>query len=288
MWLDTPLNAQPFQLYRIGNSHSATAASSGTLNNWHRATTGQGLREGYHIRCGQPLSYIYDFPDETCVGPPHRGTWPNALNNYNDWNALVFQPSIPSTLADSNLNSDVWVISRWIKIVTTNGADPVFFVMQAPPPVSQNHFDVDWFQPVANSLQTPTTNAHEYYQHLLDRLLARNRHAQIYLIPASDIYSVVGRRLQQTPVTIDGMVYDNAWDLYRDAVHGNKYGAYSSGLAIYASLFPMTRQELDHFDTVNSGFRYGPESIWTAELYEIIRDAVYECLQNVPHARPQH
>jgi hypothetical protein len=120
------------------------------------------------------------------------------------------------------------------------------------------------------------------------RILVRmNPDVEIYLIPNSDIYAEIGRQLEITPVTINGVIYDDAWDLYRDPIHGNKYGGYSSGLAIYASLFPMDRSSMNVFTTSASGFRYGPESNWTPEMYSIFRDAVYDCLQTVPFARRQ-
>jgi len=90
--------SEPLRLYQIGNSHTW---DSMPRNGFPFLVEDAGLRlvNGWHIECGEPLTYISQNPDEVCIPPSVFGTWPTALAE-NQWDVVTLQTHVQSTGAE--------------------------------------------------------------------------------------------------------------------------------------------------------------------------------------------
>ncbi len=267
--------------YQIGNSLTVTATPSGALANWAAWSNGDQVRSGMHISCGNPLAHIFANPQDTCVSPPFRGRWETALNQYSDWDHIVFQPHVGNEITASTLGSDVAAINSWIATAQAAGnSQATFYVMQGYP--GRDFFQDDWYQSVDNLDSTPTIHSREYYDYLMQRVIAANPDAQIYMIPVAETFALIDQALAANPLLVNGELLSSIADFYRDDVHGNQYGGLASGAAIFASLFETGTWDLT---TSNSGFKYGAESLWSEELYQLIHGSIYQAHQQSAYAR---
>ncbi len=186
------------------------------------------MHSGYHINCGQSLTWIYAHPDETCIqSPTPPGTFGAALRQFS-FDLVVFQPYPGATLKD-----DADTIAAMVGI-TQSKKTARFFVYQGWPQMSSLSYSDAWLLPAPNSDTTPTMLCREYYQRLSPRI-ASSTGVSVVQVPVGEVLFELDGMLKRGEI-IDPKV-GSAYDLYRDINHLNGTGRAIAGLTAFAALY---------------------------------------------------
>jgi len=217
--------------YHVGNSLTVDASVPYRFAGMV-AAQGRSLSASWHISCNQSLLSIYNGAG-TCVPTGPAGTWMNALPNY-EWDFVTYQPY---TQSGSTLGTDESVINSmandWVEL-NPNNADTVHYVYATWPSLTATPWSDRWTQSITNDPDTPTSQAAEFYEHLMNNLHdSQSVAVPMRMIPAGHAMYVFDQ------LATSGGVGDatSVEQLYRDDVHLNDAGKFLLDQVWYATLF---------------------------------------------------
>jgi len=229
---------------------------------------------GHHIRCSWSLNGILEAPDNTCLAPvPEFGRFGEALPNY-PWDAVTLQPHRNATF-NSTLLSDVDAVLGFISESQSNGlnADTTFYLYTGWP-VKQN-YSTAWTAPVVDADTTPTVQAREYIEHLVDRVRSATS-TKVNVIPIGEVLYELDQRMQAGQIP----GFNDIGDFYRDNIHLTlDLGRYAAGITTFATMYGIDPAG----STKPDGF-YGNGTAFTPALYDAIQDAVWDVISGDPYA----
>ena len=270
--LDT---AAATKVYHVGNSLTWDSSPS-NLSVLSGNTGADPIQNGWHIRCGMSLDYIYGNPDDVCVAPTSFGTWDEALTEQNDWDAITFQPfprftsTLASDISSVNLMSDQCFESK--------GFEKTVFIYSGWPWQSPEGFAFDWNRPLGKADDQPTTLSQKYSSVLVDELRS-SRNNSVYLIPVGEVLCKLGESLEQQPFEITNssgevQVFDSTYSLYRDQYHLDvQFGRYVALVTMYTCL---TGEFPSFVEGVSTGGRAVPLA-WHQRIEGVVRAALSQC-----------
>ena len=229
---------------------------------------------GHHIRCSGSLNAIVGDPTDTCVAPVTEfGTYNEALPNH-QWDAVTME-SHRSRSFSSTLLSDATSILSIIDTALANPAnsDTTFYIYSAWPRLE--FFETVWTSSVPDVDSTPTKDAREYIEHLVNRVLAATNE-KVALIPVGEVLYELDQRMEA------GLIpgFTDIGDFFRNDIHlKGDLGRYTVGVTVFATMYGINPTG----STKPDGF-YGSESAYTPDIYEAIHDAVWDVVSGNPNA----
>ncbi len=263
--------ADAITYYQIGNSltfdsYPANSAFVEVANNNGQTITSNG----WHVRAGQQLNYIFSNPDdpENLLGP--SGNWQVALTSY-PLDIITFQPFYDGT---STLGSDTSVIVSWINLASNNASPgAVFYIYEAwPKRISTMTYSEQWVETTVNSDTQPTRLNRSYITTLLSRV-ASETGKPVQVIPIGEVWFHVEELINQGVITELG----SAYDLYRDDLHANDIGKSLIAWTMYASFFQESAVGVELTD-IYSFFNDAPtrmDAILALKLQKAVDDVVF-------------
>ena len=261
-----------FNTYHVGNSLTWDSSPSnlGALGEHPSSTQ---IQNGWHIRCGMSLDYIYSNPTDVCVSPTSFGTWDQALTEKNSWDALTIQPFPRFT---STFLSDVSVVNSMAdQCFQNDGFDKKIFIYSGWPWQSEAGFVSDWNRPVGMDGAQPTIISSAYMESLVDELRSDRANA-VYLIPVGQVLYNLGISLEQDPFEYSNssgemQVFDSTYSLYRDQYHLDlQFGRYVALMTMYTCLVG----EMPYFvDGISTGVGTVPLA-WHQRIEGVIQETL--------------
>ena len=228
----------PKNVYHIGNSLTWDSSPS-NLAALGGSSNPDQIQNGWHIRCGMSLDYIYANPADVCITPTSFGTWDQALTEQSDWDALTFQPFPRFT---STLNSDISVVNSMSdQCFQVSGFEKKIFIYSGWPWQSDAGFVSDWDRPIGMDGTQLTTLSSAYVKSLVDELRSDRSNA-VYLIPVGQVLYNLGISLEEDPFEHPNssgeiQVFDSTYSLYRDQYHLDlQFGRYVALMTMYTCL----------------------------------------------------
>lgn len=227
------LGAEEIRVYHIGNSltwDSQPITQTSVLENH-----GNTVLQGYHIACGQSLTYMESNPDYVCVAPPEPyGKWTNALGNY-EWDAVTIQAYPGATGL-----SEVLATVAMLEVATSSNRNPncTFFLYLAWPQTSEAAtFSEQVLVPFGGD-DAPVFLSRGFLNYWYQAVSSHFPDLDIRVVPTGVAYATIDQKLSEIPIA----PYGNVYDLYRDVWHMNlsegRYVATSSMLTALTGIHP--------------------------------------------------
>ena len=261
------------RVYHVGNSLTAQSALNDRLKG-AAAEQGIDLTYGFHIRCGEGVSYMWANPGDTCVDPNAFGRFSEALPN-NTWDAVTLQ-----TYGDS-LPGAKQAITDFINLTRTNPAnsDTKFYVLQGwPQHLAESdatdysdHWELtyDRSEPATyeNRLRTWTRDFSDELRSQLNDP-ASGLPVEVLRIPTGEVFyeldQLAEAGLLGTTTEIE------QW--YSDDFHMGEFGAYASRVTMLAALYGQDPSGLA-----------APEGM-SAEVAALVQQTAWNVVLGDPHA----
>lgn len=258
--------------YHIGNSLTWDMQPLGLVA--IAASRGIELAVGYHIRSASSLERIWREPKEISVKPVESfGLFTEALPHH-EWTFVTLQPY----RAGTTMESDIECITKLIELARSQGrnANTRFYIYQSWP--QSPEFRETWTSNVADSLDTSTIHAREYYHKLIERIRA-NTDAPIFMVPTTEALYQLDIRLRAGE--IEG--YKSVADLYRD-VHHLTYeaGRYVAAVTTFSTLFAQDP------DGLTKPMQYSPDKVLSPQMYSLIHKTVWDVVTTHPYTGVKH
>lgn len=235
------------------------------------------IENGWHIRCGRSLGYIFQNPSDVCVPPTLYGTWDQALVESSAWDAVSFQP-FPGS--NSTFASDLHAIQTMANQCFGNdGFDKKVFIYSGWPWQSDMGFGSDWLRGSKTADAQPTILASSYVEHLVQRLRAQRDNA-VYLVPVGEVLYNLGESLEAEPfVYLDQhgneRVFDSTYSLYRDQYHLDyRFGRYVAFLTMHSCL---TGEPPAFFQGIAMPGGGAVPFSWHQRVEKIVRSTISTC-----------
>jgi len=269
--------AQGFNTYHMGNSLTWDARVSQGLPSLS-ADAGFEHDTGHHIRCGKPLDYMANNPEDVCISSNQFGLYSDALVN-SEWDAVTLQPHTGSTP-----QLELAAIQAIVAIAHQNPAntDTRFYLYATWPdqPMSGQVFGDIWFDTALATSTDPFARVQSNFQWILDELRSEPSVADttFFYIPGGEVLAELDDRMR------DGQIpgFTDVSMLYRDSIHLSNVGRFVAANTFFATLFGQDPTGLP----VNN--RFTPSPNWdnqfpiTATLAATIQQVVWEVVRNHP------
>ena len=257
--------------YQIGNSltfdsYPANGAFSEVANN-----NGQNITEnGWHVRAGRQLDYIFSNPDdpENLLGP--SGNWQTALAGY-PVDIVTFQPFYDGA---STLGSDTTAIVSWINLAVANASpDAVFYIYAAwPKRIASKSYSEQWLEDITDIDAQPTRLNRAYIAALVGRISSATA-KPVRVVPIGEVWFRVEQLINSGVIT----ELDSAYDLYRDDLHANDIGKSLIAWTMYATFFQESAAGVVLPD-IYSFFNDAPvevDAVLARKLQQAVDDVVF-------------
>lgn len=263
-WVSADAAALTYRSYHIGNSLTWDGRPSDGLPDLADGIAGVDWETGYHIRSSQPLSYIWDHPDDYTVAGDPTGPFATALPG-SAWDRVVLQSHSGSTLL-----AEQQAVLNMIDLTRTNpaNADTVFYLYQGWTNLPHGgSYSAAWLKDVADEDDAASGKRQAYYIHLLDRVRSRTD-AEVYLVPVGDVLLALDRKMR------DGEVegYTNIREWYRGNQHLSfSLGRYAASVTTFATMYGESPVGLD---VPHAGFLRKDD--FTPELVTLIQQTAWD------------
>jgi hypothetical protein len=232
------LRAAESRVYHVGNSLSLQTAGDDRLKNL-AAPRGIDITYGFHIRCGEGMSYIWANPTDTCVDPNGFGRFADALPN-NPWDIVTLQ-----TYGD-DLGAARQSIANMVNLTRTNAANSntKFYVFTGwPQHLSASatpDYSDHWLQ-TYDRAEPPTYDnrlrkwTRDYSNELMAQLRddAAGLPVDIYRIDTGEVFYQLDLLAQQGQLGAT----TNIEQWYSDDFHMGEFGRYASSITMLAALY---------------------------------------------------
>ena len=258
--------------YHVGNSLSWDMEPPGLAT--MATLAGKNYQNGYHIRFGMPLDYIWNNPDDSEVITNTFGNFVNALSSF-EWDFVTIQPSYGT---GSTLGQDQVAIGNFIDLTLAGSStSPIFYIYSAWPSLPDD-YQAYWDQPIQNVPNQPTIHARDYFYHLHQNLLDMyGTSVQLYMIPIGEVFYRLDQEFKKGNVP----GYEDAGDLYRDTAHLTQdIGSFVAATTVYSTIFkenPVGIERPDGFYLDDSG-----ATNLTEDLRNFIQSIVWEVVSSHP------
>ena len=226
------------RIYHVGNSLTAQTIRNDSLENL-AAPRGVDLTYGFHIRCGEGVSYMWNNPADTCTDPNAFGRYAAALPN-NAWDVVTLQ-----TYGDS-LTQARQAIPNFINLTRSNAANAntKFYIFQGWPQHLaasdakdySDHWKLtyDRSEPLTypNRLRTWTRDfSDELMAQLNDD--ASGLPVEVRRIPSGEVFYELDQLAESGQLGSTTEI--EQW--YSDDFHMGEFGAYTSQLTMLATVY---------------------------------------------------
>lgn len=217
--------------YQIGNSLTYDSYPfNGAFSDIANANSKNITGNGWHIRPGEQINYIYSNPDDPASQLGPSGNWQVALTSHT-WDIITFQPFYGGS---SSLNTDATIILDWINLASSNASPGAAFYIYAAWPKRSNSltYSEQWLETAADLDSQPTILNRAYFNLLLNRIRTQSS-TPVNIVPIGEVWFHIEQLIEAGVITELG----DAYDLYRDDYHANDIGKSVVAWTLYATLF---------------------------------------------------
>lgn len=275
--VNTPTTEKPFRVYFMGNSMTDQMSYAGV----DTLATGRGHDHawGRQIILGSPISWLWEHPNDGYTETPYL-RYQDALTKY-QWDALTLSPT--DRYMYDQFGGDVPMTLNFLNYARRTSPDIQVYIYQRTPrragpssgPWTPIDYPAQWLRKhVTNDITSTYTR--DYYMQLMAELHAQQPadSKPIRMIPLGDVMFELDFRIKHGQ--IPGMTDIN--EIYIDASHYTRLGAYVTGLTFFATLYDETPLGLPVPSQYGTGI--SPELAWV--LQNVVADVVSQRAPGVP------
>lgn len=234
--------AKELALYQIGNS--LTWDSEPEVTKRVLVDEGYNVRLGYHIACGQSLTYMVANPASSCVQPlePY-GHWLNALSSY-DWDIVTLQ----AYTSNATGGSEIEATKTMIRAATANGRNRecIFYLYLAWPKMSLNYSLYEQINADFGGGSDIVRLNQQFLNYWYTGLIREFPELDIRVLPVGIILGQMDIKIKEWPL---GGIIDG-YSLYRDEHHMSyENGRYIVNSAMLSTFLNKKPSDLKYTST---------------------------------------
>jgi MYXO-CTERM domain-containing protein len=232
------LPAADSRVYHVGNSLTGQAMGNDRLKNL-AAPHGIDITYGFHIRCGEGVSYMWANPTDTCVDPNSFGRFADALPN-NTWDIVTLQSY------GDDLGAGRQAIANMINLARTNPANGAtkFYVFNGWPQHLAGSTTTDysdhWVRTYDRAEPLTYENrllkwTRDYSDELMRQVNddALGLPVEVYRVNTGEVFYQLDQLAEQGQLGSTTGI--EQW--YSDDYHMGEFGAYTSSITMLAALY---------------------------------------------------